>query len=288
MAYNRWLSGSQYYQPSDVLHYGRKGMKWGKHIFGIDPNLLRNLNFGSKFNSESLQSLLQRGQIDFATFKKMINQQNVANQMTWEINSPSTARPAKSLSINAARRAVNRSGEATKSVVDSVAKKTKDRKEQEDKYRRIAEDKAKMTKESEEQAAKKAKERSKSNAKNKAVLDEDKKAGPASKNGSATRSKSDVIKKGEKASTTKVDTKPAAQTSGKTSSDDANEKYTQLILGYLNETKNKKEEERQKEWENERSLMAAQRDKEIKDEREKRLRSILKIVQYLNKVLRHF
>ena len=33
MSYNRWMP-RQYYSGGELYHYGRKGMKWGKHIFG--------------------------------------------------------------------------------------------------------------------------------------------------------------------------------------------------------------------------------------------------------------
>lgn len=70
MAYNRWLSANQSYAYStDLMHYGRKGMKWGKHIFGFPD--FQKLTGGFNVNTEYLRQLLQRGQIDYNKFKEM-------------------------------------------------------------------------------------------------------------------------------------------------------------------------------------------------------------------------
>lgn len=83
MAYNRWLSSQYSYDYNyDLMHYGRKGMKWGKHIFGLpDINLFSN---GTKFNTESLRRLLEQGKIDYNRFKELTKQaaRNVSD--TWD------------------------------------------------------------------------------------------------------------------------------------------------------------------------------------------------------------
>ena len=73
MAYNRWLSSQYSYNSNyDLMHYGRKGMKWGKHVFGLpDINIFSN---GTTFNTESLRKLLERGQIDYNRFKELTRQ----------------------------------------------------------------------------------------------------------------------------------------------------------------------------------------------------------------------
>lgn len=83
MAYNRWLSSQYSYNSNyDLMHYGRKGMKWGKHVFGLpDINIFSN---GTTFNTESLRKLLERGQIDYNRFKELTKQaaRNVSD--TWD------------------------------------------------------------------------------------------------------------------------------------------------------------------------------------------------------------
>ena len=69
MAYNRWLSSQYSYSPGyDLMHYGRKGMKWGKHIFGL-PEINLNGGGGSSVDLEELKKLLAQGKITYDEFK---------------------------------------------------------------------------------------------------------------------------------------------------------------------------------------------------------------------------
>ena len=72
MAYNRWLSSQYSYSPGyDLMHYGRKGMKWGKHIFGL-PEINLNGGGGSAVDLEELKKLLAQGKITYDEFKSRL------------------------------------------------------------------------------------------------------------------------------------------------------------------------------------------------------------------------
>ena len=69
MAYNRWLSSQYSYSPGyDLMHYGRKGMRWGKHIFGL-PEITLNGGGGGAVDLEELQKMLEQGKITLDEFK---------------------------------------------------------------------------------------------------------------------------------------------------------------------------------------------------------------------------
>lgn len=69
MAYNRWLSSKYSYNPGyDLMHYGRKGMRWGKHIFGL-PEITLNGGGGGAVDLEELKKLLEQGKITLDEFK---------------------------------------------------------------------------------------------------------------------------------------------------------------------------------------------------------------------------
>lgn len=69
MAYNRWLSSQYSYSPgTDLMHYGRKGMRWGKHIFGL-PEITLNGGGGGAVDLEELKKLLEQGKITLDEFK---------------------------------------------------------------------------------------------------------------------------------------------------------------------------------------------------------------------------
>lgn len=69
MAYNRWLSSQYSYNPGyDLMHYGRKGMRWGKHIFGL-PEITLNGGGGGAVDLEELKTLLEQGKITLDEFK---------------------------------------------------------------------------------------------------------------------------------------------------------------------------------------------------------------------------
>lgn len=70
MAYNRWLSSQYSYSPgTDLMHYGRKGMRWGKHIFGL-PEITLNGGGGGAVDLEELQKMLEQGKVSFDEFKE--------------------------------------------------------------------------------------------------------------------------------------------------------------------------------------------------------------------------
>ena len=72
MAYNRWLSSQYSYSPGyDLMHYGRKGMKWGKHIFGL-PEVNLNGGGGSAVDLEELKKLLAQGKITYDEFRSRL------------------------------------------------------------------------------------------------------------------------------------------------------------------------------------------------------------------------
>lgn len=72
MAYNRWLSSQYSYNPGyDLMHYGRKGMRWGKHIFGL-PEITLN-GGGGIVDPEELEKLLKEGKITLDEFKARAN-----------------------------------------------------------------------------------------------------------------------------------------------------------------------------------------------------------------------
>lgn len=72
MAYNRWLSSQYSYSPGyDLMHYGRKGMKWGKHIFGL-PEINLNGGGGSAIDLEELKKLLAQGKITYDEFRSRL------------------------------------------------------------------------------------------------------------------------------------------------------------------------------------------------------------------------
>lgn len=69
MAYNRWLSSQYSYSPgTDLMHYGRKGMRWGKHIFGL-PEITLNGGGGGAVDLDELKKLLEQGKITLDEFK---------------------------------------------------------------------------------------------------------------------------------------------------------------------------------------------------------------------------
>lgn len=69
MAYNRWLSSQYSYSSGyDLMHYGRKGMRWGKHIFGL-PEITLNGGGGGAVDLEELKKLLEQGKITLDEFK---------------------------------------------------------------------------------------------------------------------------------------------------------------------------------------------------------------------------
>lgn len=69
MAYNRWLSSQYSYSPGyDLMHYGRKGMRWGKHIFGL-PEITLNGGGGGAVDLEELKKMLEQGKITLDEFK---------------------------------------------------------------------------------------------------------------------------------------------------------------------------------------------------------------------------
>ena len=47
-----YYSGSLFYEESDICHFGRKGMKWGKNIFNTYAEYLRKIGKKKEYKTE--------------------------------------------------------------------------------------------------------------------------------------------------------------------------------------------------------------------------------------------
>lgn len=257
MAYNRWLSGSQAYCQGDVLHYGRKGMKWYKNIFGLPKNLFSKKRIGPSIDIQSLRTLLQRGEIDFNTFKEMTN--------------GVVYRPASSPSQTVTRR----SSQQMRSIGESVGNSVKERKSREDREARsraIAEEKARMGRQ-DEAKAKEAKERKrqgqqrfKTNRDQTSTSDKQ----TASNTSSAYSSK----------------TKPnTSANSSNTAKETAEQDYNEALLKYINDLKSGSDEEARLRREEKKKRLAEERDREIHEKEQKLVSILWKIGRFLNRLV---
>lgn len=283
MAYNRWLSGSQYYQPNDVLHFGRKGMKWGKHIFGIPESLFQRIKVGPGMDEKSLQNLLRRGFIDYNTFKQLANRQNMFNQIVNRGRSGgfNSARPAESPSSEATRR----SAQQIKDVGESVKRETIARSERESAARSKAEEKARMGRIDERQIQanerKTADERHAQHVSEQRAKREQKRQQEARE--TAQERKAETQRKREEAP------KPTtSQSAPKT--EESSDPFATLLTDYITNMANETEEERAKRKEEERKAKEAEERKKKEEEEEERkkkekLKRDVEILKKINRVL---
>lgn len=251
MAYNRWLSGSQTYCQGDVLHYGRKGMKWYKSIFGLPKNLFSKKRIGPSIDIQSLRTLLQRGEIDFNTFKEMTN--------------GVVYRPDSSPTQTVTRR----SSQQMRSIGESVGNSVKERKAREDREARsraIAEEKARMGRQ-DETKTKEANER-KRQGQQRLKTNRDQSSASSRQTTSNTSSKTATS-----ASTPKSAEKTTEQN------------YNEALVKYINDMKADSDEEAARRREEKKRQLAEERDAEIKEKTKRLFRIIDKIGRFLNRVV---
>lgn len=279
MAYNRWLSGSQYYQSYDVLHFGRKGMKWGKHIFGIPESLFQRIKVGPGMDEKSLQNLLRRGFIDYNTFKQLANRQNMFNQIVNRGRSGgfNSARPAESPSSEATRR----SAQQIKDVGESVKRETIARNERESAARSKAEEKARMGRQDERQIQanerKTADERHAQHVSEQRAKREQKRQQEARK--TAQERKAETQRKREEA--------PKPTTSQPTpKTEESSDPFATLLTDYITNMANETEEERAKRKEEERKAKEAEERKKKEEEERKKKEKLKRDVEILKKINR--
>ena len=269
MAYNRWLSGSQQYQSNDVLHYGRLGMKWGKNIFGLPDNLFKKFKIGPDMDLKSLQSLLQRGEIDFNTFKQLTSRQNLFNQIVNRGRSTGFTNNVPTTKESPTHETVRRSGQQIRDIGETVKKDTEERSAREEKYRKIAENKAMQGRQDEFQIQ----QRQKAEAKKKQELD---RAHANSRRMSNTET--------EKTPTNQ----PKSQTENQQPTDEElEENLYRALSNYLTGTTDETEEEKKKR-EAEEAKKKAEEEKKRKEEEElKRQEKLKREVKILKKISRY-
>ena len=279
MAYNRWLSGSQQYQSNDVLHYGRLGMKWGKHIFGIPESLFQKLKIGPGTDIKSLQTLLQRGEIDFNTFKQLTNRQNMFNQIVNRGRSTGYTDNAPTTKESPTHETVRRSGQQMRDIGESVKKDAEERSAREEKYRKIAENKAMQGRQDEFQVQ----QRQKAEAKKKQELDR----AHANSRRTTPSKTSDASPESKKSTSAQPKTQP--ETQQQTTDEDLEKNLYKALGGYLLDQANETEEEKKKR-EAEEAKKKAEEEKKRKEEEERKKREktekevkiLKKICKYLN------
>ena len=257
MAYNRWLSGSQTYSQGDVLHYGRKGMKWYKNIFGLPKNLFSKKRIGPSIDFQSLRTLLQRGEIDFNTFKEMTN--GVAYRPT--------SSPAQTVT--------RRSSQQMRSIGESVGNSVKERKDREDRESRsraIAEEKTRMGRQ-DEAKAKEAKERKQQGQQRfKSNRDQTKTSDQQTASNASSSSSSKA--------------KPNTSSNGSsTAKETAEQDYNEALIKYINDMKADSDEEAARRREEKKRQLEEERDAEIKKKTDRLFRIIDKIGRFLNRVV---
>lgn len=279
MAYNRWLSGRQYYQPNDVLHFGRKGMKWGKHIFGIPESLFQRIKAGPGMDEKSLQNLLRRGFIDYNTFKQLANRQNMFNQIVNRGRSGgfNSARPAESPPSETTRR----SAQQIKDVGESVKRETIARSERESAARSKAEEKARMGRRDERQIQanerKTADERHAQHVSEQRAKREQKRQQEARE--TAQERKAETQRKREEAPKSST-SQPATQT------EESSDPFATLLTDYITNMANETEEERAKRKEEERKAKEAEERKKKEEEERKKKEKLKRDVEILKKINR--
>lgn len=282
MAYNRWLSGGQQYQSNDVLHYGRLGMKWGKNIFGLPDNLFQRFKVGPSMDFKSLQNLLQRGEIDFNTFKQMTNRQNMFNQIVNRGRSTGYRSSSSTTSESPAHETVRRSGEQIRDIGKSIERETTERHAREERSRSIAEDKARQGRQDEFQIQ----QRQKAEAKKKEDLDR--------AHANSRRTTKETPKPSE-TSQPKPQPKPQSQPQSKPqtesqqpSDEDLEKNLYKALGGYLLDQANESEEEKKKR-EAEEAKKKAEEEKKRKEEEERKKRERtekeVKILKKISKFL---
>lgn len=299
MAYNRWLSGSQQYQSNDVLHYGRLGMKWGKHIFGIPESLFQKLKIGPGTDIKSLQTLLQRGEIDFNTFKQLTNRQNMFNQIVNRGRSTGFTDNAPTKKESPTHETVRRSGQQMKDIGESVKKDAEERNAREEKYRKIAENKAMQGRQDEFQIQ----QRQKAEAKKKDELDRAHANSRRTSNTETQKTSTSQPKaqsETQKTSTSQPKTQPETQKTSTTqpktqpenqqpTDEELEENLYRALSNYLTGTADETEEEKKKR-EAEEAKKKAEEEKKRKEEEERKKREktekevkiLKKICKYLN------
>lgn len=259
MAYNRWLSGSQTYRQGDVLHYGRKGMKWYKNIFGLPKNLFSKKHIGPSIDFQSLRTLLQRGEIDFNTFKEMTN---------GVVYHP-TSSPAQTVT--------RRSSQQMRFIGESVGNSVKERKDREDREfrsRAIAEEKARMGRQ-DEAKTKEAKERKRQGQQRfKSNRDQS--------NTSDRQTASNTSSSSSSSSKAKPNTSANSSNSAK---ETAEQDYNEALIKYINDMKADSDEEAARRREEKMRQLAEERDAEIKEKTKRLFRIIDKIGRFLNRVV---
>lgn len=266
MAYNRWLSGSQTYRQGDVLHYGRKGMKWYKSIFGLPKNLFSKKRIGPSIDIQSLRTLLQRGEIDFNTFKEMTN--------------GVVYRPTSSPSQTVTRK----SSQQMRSIGESVGNSVKERKAREDREARsraIAEEKARMGRQDERQIQanerKTADERHAQHVSEQRAKREQKRQQEA--RNTAQERKTETQRKREEAP--KPTTSPPAP-----KTEESSDPFATLLTDYITNMANETEEERAKRKEEERKAKEAEERKKKEEEERKKKEKLKRDVEILKKINR--
>jgi hypothetical protein len=270
MAYNRWLSGGQQYQSNDVLHYGRLGMKWGKNIFGLPDNLFKKFKIGPDMDLKSLQSLLQRGEIDFNTFKQLTSRQNLFNQIVNRGRSTGFRNNVPTTKESPTHETVRRSGQQMRDIGESVKKDAEERSAREEKYRKIAEDKAMQGRQDEFQVQ----QRQMAEAKKKQELD---RAHANSRRTSNTET--------QKTSTNQPKAQPETQ---QPTDEELEENLYRALSNYLTGTADETEEEKKKR-EAEEAKKKAEEEKKRKEEEElkkqEKLKRDVKILKKISKYL---
>lgn len=255
MAYNRWLSGSQTYQQYDLMHYGRKGMRWGKHLFGLPENFFQKLKFGQGFDIKSLQNLLQRGDIDFNVFKQLTNRQNMIEQIA------NQSRSTGSTTGNTVRR----SAQNTKSIAESVGNSVKERKANEERSRAIAQEKARQGRLDEEKSRQES----------------------AKKQQQKERMMSSARSRRQSNAEAKSETSPPQVQSpqAQSSKSEPIEDYNEALIKYINNMAAESDEEHQRRKEEKRNQLREERDRQIREQEQKFIKVLWKIGRFLNRLV---
>lgn len=284
MAYNRWLNGGQYYQPNDVLHYGRLGMKWGKHIFGIPESLFQKLKIGPGMDTKSLQTLLQRGEIDFNMFKQLTNRQNMFNQIVNRGRSTGFKDNAPTTRESPTHETVRRSGQQMRDIGESVKKDAEERSAREEKYRKIAENKAMQGRQDEFQVQQRQKAEA---AKKKEELDRAHANSRRTSNTETQKTSTSQPKsqpETRKTSTSQPKTQPENQ---QPTDEELEENLYRALSNYLTGTADETEEEKKKR-EAEEAKKKAEEEKKRKEEEElKRQEKLKREVKILKKICKY-
>lgn len=269
MAYNRWLNGGQYYQPNDVLHYGRLGMKWGKHIFGIPESLFQKLKIGPGTDTKSLQTLLQRGEIDFNTFKQLTNRQNMFNQIVNRGRSTGFTDNAPTTKESPTHETVRRSGQQMRDIGESIKRETAERSAREEKYRKIAENKAMQGRQDEFQVQ----QRQKAEAKKKEELDK-----------AHANNRLPSNRKSSEASSNKPKAQPETQ---QPTDEELEENLYRALGNYLTGTAEETEEEKKKREAEEAKKKAEEEKKQKEEEERKKQEKLKRDVKILKKISKY-